>query len=85
MSVSGGHSTGLQRFGLDGFAVHEKGGGVALYAEGHLVPARVHQSFHSLSGEKATRGVASWDGGPGPQGQGAVGAAEVHRQLFGGM
>lgn len=72
-------------FGLHGDAVHEKGGGVTLYAEGNLVPAHVHQSFHSLSGEQATRGVGSWDGGPGKQGQGAIGAAEVHRQLFGGM
>lgn len=83
VSVGGCDSTGLQGSGLDGVAVHKEGGGLALNAEGHLVPARVHQSLHGLPRENAAHRVSGGVGGHGPQGQGSVGAAEVHRQLDG--
>lgn len=81
MSVSGNDSTGLQRFGLNGVAVHVEGGGSVLHAEGHLVPAQVHQSLHPLAGEDAAHRVSCRVYAPGAQGQGAVGAVKVHREL----
>lgn len=81
VSVGGNNSAWLQGLGLDGAAVHVEGGGLVLHAEGHLVPPQVHQGFHRLAVENAAHLTGRGVGAPGAQGQGAVGAAEVHGEL----
>lgn len=81
VSVGGNNSAWLQWLGLDGAAVHVEGGGLVLHAEGHLVPPQVHQRFHRLAVENAAHLAGCGVGAPGAQGQGAVGAAEVHGEL----
>lgn len=81
VTVSGQNSTGLQGFGLNGAAVHMEGGGSLLYAQGHLVPTQVHQSLHPLTGENAAHQISFGVFPPGTQGQGAIVAVEVYREL----
>lgn len=81
VSVGGDNSAWLQGLGLDGAAVHVESGGLVLHAEGDLVPPQVHQGFHRLAVENAAHLAGRGVGAPGTQGQGAVGAAEVHGEL----
>lgn len=58
-----------------------EGGGFALHAEGHLVPAQVHQGLHPLTGENAVHRVLGGLRGPRTERQGAIGAVEVYGEL----
>lgn len=81
VSVGGHRSSGLQRFGLDGAAVHVERGGAVLHAQGDLVPPQVHQRLHPLARENAARQIGGGVLASGAQGQAAIGTAEVHRDL----
>lgn len=58
-----------------------EGGGFALHAEGHLVPAQVHQGLHPLPGENTAHQVSCGLYAPGTKGQGSIQAIEVYREL----